>query len=514
MNRKERRRKAATQQAGKRTPAFGSAALTRSQQPPEPTVLAATAPASAQTPKATAWPLDPVEVPLGWVRSALPQVVWPAIPDGIGAQALAIQFQFEQTQWWSPERLRAHQFAQLATLVKHAGATVPFYRDTFRRIGFDPNAPLDEESWSKLPYLTRSDIQEASAKLESEAIPASHGKTFKTGTSGSTATPISVRKTGLQQILWEAVTLRDHLWHRRDLAGCHASLTNVHGWAYPAGKRDPNWGGSEAPYQSGPACSLGITTSVEHQAEWLARMKPTYLNTFPSNLHALAQHCRDTGMTFPTLRGLRTNSEILRPETRELCRSVLGLEIADMYSSAEAGYMALQSPDSEELLIQAETILVEVFDDHGRPCAPGQVGRVIVTPLHAFAMPLLRYANGDRAEVGGPASCGRGLPTLRRVLGREREMITLPTGQRFWPSFLGLWDEFEAIRQFQLVRKTETLIEMRLVLRAPFGAAEEARFRQELQERLMYPFEIRFVYLDAIPREPSGKFFDFKSEVD
>ena len=101
-----------------------------------------------------------------------------------------------------------------------------------------------------------------------------------------------------------------------------------------------------------------------------------------------------------------------------------------MYSAAEAGYLALQCPQQEHYHIQSESALVEVLDEAGNPCRPGETGTMVVTPLHNFAMPLIRYAIGDIAEVGAPCACGRGLPVLARLLGRVRQMLVLPSGAR------------------------------------------------------------------------------------
>ena len=76
---------------------------------------------------------------------------------------------------------------------------------------------------------------------------------------------------------------------------------------------------------------------------------------------------------------------------------------------------------------------MEVLDNHGRPCKEGETGRVVLTDLHNFTMPLIRYEIGDYAEVGPPCACGRGLPVLARILGRSRNMLTLPAGDRIWP---------------------------------------------------------------------------------
>src|SRR3546814_20039888 len=61
----------------------------------------------------------------------------------------------------------------------------------------------------------------------------------------------------------------------------------------------------------------------------------------------LLLYCRERGIAFPRLREVRTLSELLPPETRRLCRDVWGLKIADLYSTQEAGYLALQCPEHE-----------------------------------------------------------------------------------------------------------------------------------------------------------------------
>ena len=95
------------------------------------------------------------------------------------------------------------------------------------------------------------------------------------------------------------------------------------------------------------------------------------------------------------------------------------MTVVDIYSCTEAGYLAFSCPEQGNLHVQAESVIVEVLDRAGKPCAPGEEGEVVVTPLLNFAMPLIRYAVGDRAVVGEPCACGRGLPTLKTV-GRSR----------------------------------------------------------------------------------------------
>jgi phenylacetate-CoA ligase len=139
---------------------------------------------------------------------------------------------------------------------------------------------------------------------------------------------------------------------------------------------------------------------------------------------------------------------------------------------------------------------------------------VVVTPLHNFAMPLVRYAIGDYAQVGSPCPCGRGLPVLERILGRSRNMLVLPGGERRWPRLAELrYNDVLPVKQFQVAQTGPTSLEVRLVAARKGSGEEEAMLRAIIVERMGYPFEVSFSYVAVIPRTAGGKFEDFRSEI-
>ncbi len=277
--------------------------------------------------------------------SSVPGVAWPGLPGTAGVTMLALQYQLEQSQWWPPEVVREQQFRQLQALLSHAWGTVPFYRDRLGEAGFAPDRPLGPDIWARIPVLGRAEVQAAETALFSTRVPASHGKIHTLSTSGSTGKPVTVRGTAVAQAFWRAFTLRDHLWHRRDITKKLAVIRSVReGQAtYPKGAHARYWGSANSSaFASGPSAVLNITTRVESQALWLERENPDYLLTYPSNLLQLAKQYRERGMTLPNLRGIETFAEVLQPEVREACREAWGVPVVDMYSAQEAGYMAFQ----------------------------------------------------------------------------------------------------------------------------------------------------------------------------
>jgi phenylacetate-CoA ligase len=267
-------------------------------------------------------------------------------------------------------------------------------------------------------------------------------------------------------------------------------------------------------FQTGPAATLDVRTDTARQLEWLQREDPHYLLTHASNLGALAEQSLRRGIRLPRLRQARTFSEALRPALRDTVRAAWGVETADTYSCEEAGYIALQCPRHEHYHVQAENLVVEVLDPEGRPCAPGETGEVVLTTLHNFALPLIRYRLGDYAEVGAPCDCGRGLPVLRRIHGRQRNMLRTPDGRELWPSLpSSLWLDVVPLEQFQVIQKSIGQLEINYVMARDLTPDEQSRLATALTARLGYPFDFDWQRRERLERTAGGKFEDFISLV-
>jgi phenylacetate-CoA ligase len=427
--------------------------------------------------------------------SALPGVAWPGIPGASTATTLALLDQLEQSQWLPAERLRERQQEQLDILLAHAASTVPYYR----RRG----------AGKSLPLLSRRELQEHFEELKSERVPREHGAVFESRTSGSTGAPVRLLKTQVSQLFWNAINLREHRWHRRDLMARLATIR--HGIA---AQETASWGPATAAFVTGPAAVLGIDADVDSQIAWLRAQAPGYLLTYPSIVTEIARTCLAHGVRIPGLREVRSFGEALSPETRALCREALGVPVADMYSAEETGYIALQCPQGERYHVQAESLLVEVLDERDRPCQPGEVGKVVVTDLHNFAMPLIRYEIGDYAEAGPPCPCGRGLPVLTRILGRVRNMLVAADGKRYWPTFGQRgFPDIAPVLQHQFVQVAHDLVEARLVTHGPLTPDQSQKLEERIASRLPPGIQVKVVRVDSIARSPTGKYDDFVSRL-
>lgn len=449
------------------------------------------------------------------MKSATNKIIWPAMPQPEGARILAVLFQLESGQWQPPAQIAALQRLQLAQSLEHAVATVPYYREKFAWLKGKDLGDFSWEDWRRLPILSRDEVRRAGQLLRSEAIPPGHGAMCQVQTSGSTGMPVIGYGTGVSQFFWQVFGLRDHLWHRRDFMAKHAVIRHMPELTAGKSARIDNWGHNTAPlFVTGPTVVLGLSSDVETQARWLMAENPGYLLSYPSNIAALARLFGERGWTLPGLKEVRTLGETLGTEVRQICREVWGVAVKDMYSSQEIGYMALQCPEHEHYHVQSETTLVEVIDEHGKPCPPGGIGRVVVSSLHNFAMPFVRYEIGDYAEAGEPCPCGRGLPVLKRIMGRQRNMLITAQGKKYWPSFPAkLWAEIGPVRQLQIVQTSPAELTIKVVGERALTGEEKERLASAIRSRLPCPFQVTVSQQDEIPRLKSGKYEDFLSLV-
>lgn len=404
--------------------------------------------------------------------------------------------------------LRQVQDAHFVRTVGHHARHSSQFRQRLIDAGLVP-ADLDRVSAvDRLPVLCRADVQSAGPGLFAGQVPFDHLPVRESSTSGSTGQPVVIRRTRINGLLNEAATLRDHGWWQRPRNGGRITMVRPQFSRLrevPAGPIDPD----------NVAQQIPITTDVREQARQIGGFAPQVLLVYPGNLAALLEIWQADGGAPASLRHLKTIGETVSDALRTRARQVLGLPIEDSYSSEEMGMIAVQCPASGQYHVMAESHLVEVLRDDGSPCGPGETGQVVVTDLHNLATPMIRYAIGDWAEVGGPCPCGRNLPTLRRILGRERNLVRLPDGRRHWP-LVGFqrFAEVAAVRQYQVVQHSLSDVELRVVADAGLQSAQRERLADIVRDALGHPFEVRVSeHAVRLPPGANGKFEEFVCRV-
>lgn len=415
-----------------------------------------------------------------------------------------------RTQSMPPGEWREYQRQLLEPLIRHALEHVPFYRDRLGAV-LRKDGTFDFGRWPEIPVFGRLEAQKAGPDLHADTVPEINGRHVEGQTSGSTGIPLRHRRSNLCDLASNCLTQRDYDWYGTTM---DETLANIHdsfdGRAdYPEGRTRGTWNLRGA----GKVIILDVRTSVEQQIDWLQRKKPRYYLTYPSLLRAQAEYLLESRRAL-TFELLFTTGEVLSPEVRQKAQRAFGARIYDRYGATEIGHLATECPTCGQYHVSAETTLVEILRDDGTPAAPGETGRVVLTSFYNYAMPFIRYAIGDFAEVGMPGACYLTLPALRRIIGRERHIFTLPDGSRVWPNTLTIdMQAHLGFRQIQVVQTTRTDIEVRYVPddtgREPDDNGLQSYFRSVLHPGL----SVRSRAVERIERLPSHKFEDYVSLV-
>ena len=446
-----------------------------------------------------------------WIAySGVAGLAWPALPPAPGQGALAIQFQLDRSQWLEPGAIVEQQFRQLRRLVGFAVAHVPHYRDHLARANLHTPESIDTASFQRWPTLTKFEVQRDADSFLARHLPASHGSVEWITTSGSTGQPLRAANSGLGILFQHAHLLRSHFWYGLDPRDKFAIIRIVAATAV-----NPDWGAPHNnAFRTGPSATMSAFEDHRSQLEWLRAEAPACLLTLNNNLRALLELSMRLDLVPTGIHTVMGTSTIAAPDLAELARNYWNARYYQSYACNEAGSIALQCPQHEHLHVQSEHVLLEILRPDGSPCAIGEIGRVVITDLHNFAMPLIRYELGDQAAFGPPCHCGRGLPVLQVVAGRTGDLAVDPTGRTFFAHLnMGFWATVAPVTQRQIVQLAPDRLEIRYVAERDLTTDEIASLAGEIRAAMRYAYAIECVRVPEIRPGPGAKFVDFVSMI-
>ncbi|MEQ1768606.1 MAG: hypothetical protein ABL879_02095 [Devosia sp.] len=417
-----------------------------------------------------------------------------------------------ESQYWSHDKIVAEQRAYLTQLLRHAKKAVPFYRARLDGV-LSQSGEVDWARWEELPVLTRSEALAHNDALASTDLPAHQGATRQSFTSGSTGPALRVVDSQLSAMYLQAAVHRMQSWHRMDFArdlvlwfGEDSSVAPP-----PGGEHQGFWGPPWSARATGRRIVINRYAGTDDVLKLLLEPSVGYFSARPAAADAAAQEALRLG-TKVALDGIFTFSTGVRQDEREDFRKAFGARAIVPYSAKEGHLVACQCPTGTHFHINEELVFVEIVDAQGHGCAPGEVGRVLVTPLYNYAMPFVRYELGDLAAFGPPCQCGRTLRVLDHIAGRVTHMFRLPGDRRVSMSLSPAVQEAFGARYWQIAQVEPLLIEVRYVPSRK-DSGDERQVIDIIRQKTVPEMQVRFSRRVDLNRPDGRKFIEYAYEV-
>jgi phenylacetate-CoA ligase len=405
--------------------------------------------------------------------SLVRRVLYPAWESGVRRRpTLARLRRLRALERASLDELEAFQRGELAALLRHAHQHVPYYRRLLQQAGCGPEEIRGREDLARLPILTRQAARDSADQRMSTAPPL---PAIKKTTGGTTGEPLVIRYDTGSEYWRQAVRLRGFGW-----TGWRIGDPSLHYWGEYTRERSLAAVAKER---------LDRTLKREHYIDCtprgddhkdqvvaaIRRIRPRAIFCYAQAGAELARYINRTGTrswdTIPVVCG----AERVFPADRAALELAFGPAVFETYGCRETMLIATECGAHDGLHLQMENLLVEVVGEDGAPVAPGEVGEVVLTDLHNYGQPFIRYANGDLATVmpNHPGCrCGRAHPRLASVEGRQTETLRDREGKPIGGMIFNLAFSplAEAVRQFQAVQHKDGSITVKVV---PATAGDE-----------------------------------------
>lgn len=414
-------------------------------------------------------------------------------------------------QWDSLDDIRERQLRALAERLASAVEHHPFYRESLQNLPSSLSWVHVNEVFRSLPFLTKTDLQESAQQLVSSS---SVGRVHRKTTGGSTGQPVTVTKDSRAIAAERASSWLGYGWF-----GIEVGDRGARFWGSPAepGPRRRRFDLADRAMNRIRLSAFGIDDD-KLDSYWLQCLKfqPKYFYGYVSMLETFARHlmARDHDGTSLNLKCIITTSEVLGASQRRLLEETFNCPVQNEYGCGEVGPIAYEC-EAGSMHEMAESVFVEIIRSDGTEASAGEIGEVVVTDLCNRAMPLIRYCIEDYAVRGQACSCGRGLPVIQEIQGREYDFVRTPDGRSYHGEFFmyaieDLRDEGYDIKRFRVIQESPTMLSVEV-------QTTDNRVPESLRAKLaseLAGLTVDVVMLEVLEPSTSGKLRIIENRVD
>jgi phenylacetate-coenzyme A ligase PaaK-like adenylate-forming protein len=437
-----------------------------------------------------------------WTTRLISSVLFPLHERFKGHDTVRVHRRLEESQWLSTREIAERQAASLRQFLTGIQSRVPYYRELFASLRFDPERVGGPADLASLPLLTKEVIRSRADALRSEGAT----RLVQYSTGGSTGRPL-VFPVGRERISHDvAAKWRATRWWNVDIGDPEVVV-----WSSPIEVGRQDWVRMVRDRLLRTTLLSAFEMSPERIDQYLAAIRagrPRMLFGYPSALAHIARHAERRGVRMDDL-GIRVafvTAELLYGGHREQIERTFGCPVANGYGGRDAGFVAHECPEGR-MHVTAEDIVVEILDNAGRPTPSGTVGEIVVTHLASADFPFVRYVTGDVGALDdSPCPCGRGLPLLKSIEGRSNDFLLAKDGRVMHAAAVTYAiRSIPEVEAFQVVQERLEFTRVLVVAHGPWSAERDRAIEADLKARLGEEVTVQVQRVDSIPTESSGK---------
>lgn len=421
------------------------------------------------------------------------------------------------TQWLPLADIIRRQNEKRQFIAEYAVRESPFYRRRFQEAGVDPARCLDPENWRRIPLLTKADLQRHADELRADSFRGKPVITHHSG--GSTGAPVEFFMNRDHYDRRIAAWIRADSWGGYELGEKYWLMMNAVGSG--VGRRPWKETAKERLHWMSKRWRVHTVTRMgpdrmRYFIRDLNRYKPRAVFGYGTAVFTMAKYALKEGLRIDGCRGVIIGGEKTHAWQKKIIEQGFNTPVFERYGCQEFCNIAAECQMHAGMHINADGLYVEITDENGNPVPNGQPGQVVVTSFDNLAMPFIRYKMGDvGAMAEGVCECGRGLPRLKEVFGREMDMIVTPEGNLcagiLVPQFMS---NFHNIQGFQFVQEKLDLLKIRIVPDVGFDRAITSYMQEQLRRYVGPTMRIEFEFVDSLETLRSGKYKMVVSKIE
>lgn len=412
----------------------------------------------------------------------------------------------EKSQWWTLKDLEELENKKLRHLMRHAYNNVPFYHNLLRSLNLNGDDFKTKEDLSKLPILTKEDIRKNPEMFLAQNIKKT--EMITTTTSGSSGSVFSFLIDKNVLSLNRALLFRG--W---EFAGYQIGdkMVTIAGSSLLPQKMSFSKKIAFNFNRNLPLSSYNMDNgAVQNYIHSLVKFNPKYIRGYPSSIRILAKYLLDNNISYVHPVAVITTAEKLSFSDKATIMDAFNCEVFDHCGCGDGGENFCECEAHSGYHIGMERSIHEFIDENGNQVSSGDIGRVILTDLWNYSMPLIRYDAGDMAVyTDEKCSCGRGLPLVKSIVGRSIEQIILPDGNCLpGLTFTDIFEKAgvsEYVLDYQIIQERVDKFCINLVVNDNYNVQIGNRISKFFEGHMGIPLDINFNFVDQISRTDANK---------